>query len=182
MHAERADVRLWALPRSPNYQITWLKIEVGLIDILQVNMGSDHSHSRNLDENEGPPPQNAPTHVIDCSEPWFTHILEGRKPVEGRKASEKRGKVAVGDVVVFRDPADQMKTFLARVTAVTRYEGPGALRKYLEGETLARALPGVESFEAGEKVYLAFGWTHEEIDKNGMLGIQIQVIPRDGAQ
>jgi len=116
---------------------------------------------------------------IDCSEPWFTHIREGRKPVEGRKASETWRGVSTGDILFFRDPADPSKTFRARVTGVAHYEGPGALRKYLEGETLARALPGVATLEEGEAVYLAWS-TREEIDANGMLGIQVEVLRGEG--
>lgn len=96
--------------------------------------------------------------VIHCSEPWYTHIREGRKTVEGRKAS----------------PTDEEQSFTARVTGVMRYEDPGALRRYLEGETLARALPGVETLDAGEAVYLQWS-TAKEIDRYGMLGIQIAV-------
>jgi len=112
--------------------------------------------------------------VIDCDEPWFTHIREGRKPVEGRKASPTWADIEVGNVLVFRNAADGEHCFVARVTGVTRYEGPGALRRYLEGETLARALPGVEDLDAGEAVYLQWS-TREEIDRYGMLGIQIAV-------
>ncbi len=117
----------------------------------------------------------SPPRTIDCREPWFTHIREGRKPVEGRKASKTWGSVSVGEILLFRDPANPEKTFRAKVTGITRYEGPGALRKYLEGEGLSRALPGVTSIEDGMAVYLSWS-THEEIDACGMMGIQIEVL------
>lgn len=112
--------------------------------------------------------------VIHCSEPWYTHIREGRKPVEGRKASPTWADIAEGDELIFTSAADEEQSFTARVTGVTRYEGPGALRRYLEGETLARALPGVETLDAGEAVYLQWS-TAEEIDRYGMMGIQVAV-------
>lgn len=119
---------------------------------------------------------------IEVSEPWFTHIREGRKPVEGRKASPTWTGVKVGDILAFHSPAvlgrDPSEPFKAEVTAITKYEpGPNALRRYLEGETLDRALPGVESVEAGEAICLAFpGWTQEVVDEHGMLGFQLRVL------
>ncbi len=110
--------------------------------------------------------------IIDTNEPWFTHILEGRKPVEGRKGSPTWCSVKAGDVLRFRDPADHSRTFLAEVTGVTRYDG---LRAYLVGETLARALPGVKTLEEGEAIYLKWS-TADEIAKYGMLGIQVRVV------
>lgn len=111
---------------------------------------------------------------IECSEPWFTHIREGRKPVEGRKASPTWAGLAPGDRLQFVSVSGE--SFAAEVTGVRRYgPGPGALRRYLEGEGLARALPGVETYEAGEAVYLQWS-TREEIERYGVLGIQLRLL------
>jgi ASC-1-like (ASCH) protein len=124
------------------------------------------------------------TRVVDCKEPWYTHILEGRKPVEGRKASPTWVNVCPGEILIFRDPDSVGKgrvsrIFSVQVTGVTRYEaGPGALRRYLEGESLARALPGIATLEEGEAVYLQWS-SAEEIEKYGMLGIQVKVLRQD---
>ena len=130
---------------------------------------------------EAPAPQirSQKAWFIDCSEPWFTHIAEGRKPVEGKKNSPTWKGVAAGDRVTFRDPGSG-RTFLAAVTGVNVYApGPGALRRYLEGEGLARALPGVATLADGEAVYTQPGWsTHEEVERYGMLGIQVEVLER----
>lgn len=76
---------------------------------------------------------------------------------------------------MFRDPENKSKTFRAVVTGVNRYEAPGALEKYLKGETLERALPGVKTIEEGMEKYLQWS-TMEEIEKYGMLGIQVRPI------
>ena len=49
------------------------------------------------------------------------------------------------------------------------------LEEYLKTETLARALPGVNSIEEGKKIYLQWS-TQDEINKLGMMGIQLKVI------
>lgn len=116
-------------------------------------------------------------HITFCSEPWFTQTREGRRTVELSKADGGMGGLAVGDVLLYRNPANLLfsKQFLARVTGVKRYEGPGALRKSLE-ENLARNMPWVETLEEGEAHYLECH-TNEEIDAVGMVAIQIAVMP-----
>lgn len=110
--------------------------------------------------------------TIYCSEPWFSLIREGRKPVEGRKCSPSWSGVSVGDVLVFQNGDE---SFRARVVKVNHYDAPDALQKYLQGEGLDRALPGVTSIEEGERIYLQWS-TREEIDQYGMMGIQVQPV------
>jgi ASC-1-like (ASCH) protein len=141
-------------------------------------MGSDHSFTGEAGNvvSPGGRPQKRDIREIYCEDPWFTHIREGRKVVEGRKAGGQWGSVTVKDTLFFRNTANAAEVFFARVIGITHYEGPGALRKYLLGETLARALPGVESLEVGEEIYLTF-WTNEEIDEYGMVGIEVEILP-----
>ena len=113
--------------------------------------------------------------LMVVSEPWYRHILEGRKDVEGRKNSETWRDIEPGDILCLTASKFSMSCFYVKVTGITLYAPPGALRKYLEGETLARALPGVSSIEEGMKVYLAWS-TMEEIEAVGMMGIQLEVI------
>lgn len=113
---------------------------------------------------------------MHVAEPWHNHIKMGRKPVEGRKASPTWGGVAEGDIIRVIGGAGGADVVVAQVTGVTRYgPGPTTLRDYLAGETLARALPGVETFEEGAAIYLQWS-TAEEIEGLGMLGIQLEVL------
>ncbi len=116
----------------------------------------------------------------ECAEPWFTHIREGRKTVEGRKAGGSWRDVQAGETIVInkKERGAIVDSFSVRVVSVARYEaGPGALRRFLEGETLGRTLPGIATLEEGEKVYAGLpGWTADSIERHGMLGIRVQVL------
>ena len=147
-------------------------------------MGNSYNRDLGNDDhrNIAAPPQAPPAtdegpREIFCGEPWFTHIREGRKPVEVRRSSDKWSGVAVGDTLLFRDPAERDKTFLARVTGITR-NNPGSLRKYLEAETPARARTGVVTVEAGEATYRTL-WARGETDESEMLDFQVEVVGRE---
>ncbi|USN51795.1 MAG: ASCH domain-containing protein [Myxococcales bacterium] len=107
-------------------------------------------------------------HKIHCQEPWFSLIREGKKPVEGRKASSAYLKIKPGDNIEFFCGGEM---FQAQVVGVNRYE---SLEKYLETETLERALPGVSTIDEGVRIYLQWS-TKEQILKHGFLGIQVRV-------
>lgn len=107
-------------------------------------------------------------HYIDCQEPWFTLVKRGIKPVEGRKNSPKYQAMKPGDALIFTYENQHFET---TITAIHHYK---SVEKYLEGETLARALPGVKTFEEGVKIYLQWS-TREEIERHGFLGIQVKV-------
>ena len=111
--------------------------------------------------------------IIECSEPWFTHIKTGAKPVEGRKGTPKWASIKIGDTITFIDGKEGK--FNATVTGVNKYEGKDALVKYLETETIARVLPGVKTSDEGIKIYSQWS-TQEQISKYGFLGIQVAVI------
>jgi len=115
----------------------------------------------------------AKRYIIECSNPWFTLIKQGIKPVEGRKANSKWNSIKKGDIITFTDGKDGK--FDALVTDVNPYHSPNALQKYLEAETLARALPGITTIEEGMKIYHTWS-TPEEIEETGFLGIQVKVI------
>jgi len=109
-------------------------------------------------------------HRVRCLEPWFSHIKEGRKPVEGRKNTPKYQKVSVGDTISFENELGDV--FDAEVTAVRKYPN---LESYLEGEGVENALPGIESIEEGIAVYLQWS-TLEEIEQYGFLGIGVKPV------
>jgi ASC-1-like (ASCH) protein len=119
------------------------------------------------------------TYTMNVSEPWFSHLRTGRKPVEGRKASPTWSGIQVGDRL---EICNEGRRFYASVAEVTKYPseaateagGRACLRRYLEGETVERALPGVATIEEGMEVYLQWS-TAEEIGKYGMLGFRLAV-------
>ena len=81
------------------------------------------------------------TFQITCDEPWFSHIRQGIKSVEGRKNSAKYQKIQSGDFIEFTNGKE---TFLSRVTEVRSY---ASLEDYLRDVTVAKALPNVSSLQ-----------------------------------
>ena len=114
--------------------------------------------------------------TIDVAKPWFDHLQSGLKRVEGRKVSDKLLALGPGDILTFCCAGDRAKWFRARIVSITRYaaeDGAGVLRRYLEGETLARTLPGIDTIEAAEAVYRGYWPDADETESCGILAIAI---------
>jgi ASC-1-like (ASCH) protein len=108
-------------------------------------------------------------HFMDVAEPYFSLIKMRKKPVEGRKLSPTWSKIKVGDIITMTCNSSY---FNVLVTGINKYN---SLKEYLLGETLQRCLPGVTSIEDGERIYLQWS-SIEEINKYGMIGIQVSVL------
>jgi ASC-1-like (ASCH) protein len=105
---------------------------------------------------------------INCSDPWFSLLENGIKPVEGRKAQEKYTSLKPGDEVCFHC-TNCDKSFNAIIERVDKFK---TLIEYLNGVSLEKALPGIKNLEEGIKIYSEWSaW--EEIDKMGFVGIWI---------
>lgn len=104
---------------------------------------------------------------MHCDEPWFSLILKGIKPVEGRKNSPKHQQIRTGDFIEFSNGSQK---FLSLVTEVRSY---ASLEDYLEDVTVQKALPTVSSLEEAIKIYRQWS-TPEEIQKYGFLGIFVK--------
>jgi ASC-1-like (ASCH) protein len=110
---------------------------------------------------------------IPISNPYFYLIKSGKKVVEGKKISPKWEKLKVGDNIKF---TNGLESFDAVVLGITKYTGgENNLRDYLIGETLDRTLPGVNSIDAAEMIYMSppISWTPEEIKKYGVMAILV---------
>lgn len=104
-----------------------------------------------------------------CDDPWFSHIRNGLKPVEGRKNTSKYQDICVGCLINF---SNGKENFLASVVEIRSYPN---LEAYLTDVTIQMALPGIFSFEEALKVYYQWS-TADEIKKHGFLGIFIKPI------
>jgi ASC-1-like (ASCH) protein len=121
--------------------------------------------------------------VIDCDTVWFEEILQHRKLIEGRKATAKWKAIEKNEIVIIREkPTTNNNTaaraFYALVKDVRCYEkGPKALRRFLEAETLAKVLPGVECLAEAEDIYFDFpAWSRRTVDATGMLAFELEVL------
>lgn len=103
---------------------------------------------------------------IHCDDPWFSHIKQGRKPVEGRKKTHTYQRIRPGDQIQF---INGKESFVANVTEIREY---ATLEEYLKDVTLEKALPGMDSFDEGLNIYYAWS-SKEKINQYGFLGIFI---------
>lgn len=107
------------------------------------------------------------THTIHCDDPWFTHIREGIKPVEGRKKTHSYQRIRPGDKINFTNGKEN---FIADVTEIREY---ASIENYLEDVTLEKALPGIATIEEALNIY--YQWSSEEkIRQYGFLGIFVK--------
>lgn len=103
------------------------------------------------------------------SEPWFTLIKLGIKISEGRVRKGIWKDIKRGDFIIFTNNLYGMtRTFKVKVLDVTYYP---LFHTYLENETMAQCLPGIDTINCGVSVYRQY-YTVEEEQKNGVVGIR----------
>jgi len=110
-------------------------------------------------------------HIMHLSKEPFNWIKEGRKVVEIRLYDEKRKKIEIGDVVVFKKLNDDEK-IKVKVKGLLRFESFKDLflfvpKKYLAHESLSLS----EQIERIRKYY-----SEEKEKKYGVLAIWFEVI------
>ena len=75
-------------------------------------------------------------------------------------------------MTTFRNGDDKKQSFQAKIVKINEYK---TLKEYLEKETVAKALPGVETLEEAIKIYSV--WAPEkEVEKTGFLAFHIEVL------
>lgn len=104
---------------------------------------------------------------MHCQDPWFSLIRDGKKRVEGRKATPKWRKLKAGDVLVFTNGSEEFETMIDRID---RFD---SLDAYLLGVGVEAALPGVSDLEKARKIYLQWS-TLQEIAQWGFVGIWVK--------
>jgi len=136
--------------------------------------------------------ERAPKTITEVLEKrWVMEILAQEKVVEGRKASTLRYQdLKVNDVLHFVTEDMKIQAW-CKVTKINKYmpleivdSSTGenetvlhAIETCLRAETLPRILPGVGTIEEGVKIYCSppMSWNNDEVDRCGMLGIQIEL-------
>jgi ASC-1-like (ASCH) protein len=114
--------------------------------------------------------------VLKVDEPWFTHIREGRKTVEGRKMNTKWLKFRPGCRLTVTKTDGTGERITVEVTEIS-YHAPCAetVEMFLAYATLDKALPGVETVPEGVAIYNRYlGKNH--ILVTGMIGIHLRVV------
>ena len=106
---------------------------------------------------------------MEVSEPWFSHIKSGVKTIEGRKNSPTWELIVPGSVFLMTCGDQSMQVRCVNVVIWP------SIRSYLEGEGLGVTLPGIQTIEEGEKIYLQWS-SKEEVTKYGFKAIHVKVI------
>ncbi|KAJ3671525.1 hypothetical protein LUZ60_007604 [Juncus effusus] len=100
---------------------------------------------------------------LHVQEPYFSHLKDGTKKVEGRLATGNYNKVTEGSLLLFN------KCLLLRVERITKYS---SLHEMLQVEKLENVLPGVSTIQEGVAVYRKF-YTEEREKANGVFAISV---------
>lgn len=111
-------------------------------------------------------------------EPWFSHIRDGRKIVEGRLNKSWVKELQVNDYIEFtrvlsngEDDSVPQKISLI-VTKIKKYPSFTAV---FDDAGLEKVLPGVETYEDGIAVYRKF-YSEEKEKEFGVVGIYFSLI------
>lgn len=98
------------------------------------------------------------------SEPWLTHIKNGKKVVEVRINRGTYAMYKPGDIVHWSNGTGQVKTTVSGVKSYKSFEDA------LKGEGLDKVVPGIASLAEGVAVYRQF-YNPEDEKANGVLAV-----------
>lgn len=91
------------------------------------------------------------------SDPWFDHVLNGKKTLEGRRYYDKWTQMRAGDRIVFNHVDDNRVPFIRYVVTVQRFATfLEALQHFNKHYMLDSILPGIKTPEEGAERYLKF--------------------------
>lgn len=105
-------------------------------------------------------------HELHVQEPFFSQLKDGLKTIEGRCAADKYSRIKSGSLILFNE------CLVVEVQDVHRY---ASFSDMLEGEGLAKVLPGVKTINEGVQIYRKF-YTEEKEKSSGVLAICISKV------
>jgi len=107
---------------------------------------------------------------------YFDYILEGKKIYETRVYDEKRQKIKLKDVVLFKDGGSK-RTFKALITELSYFT---TFKEAIEASGIKKVLPNAKSIDAGIKLYEAFphssGNYKKGAQKYGVLRLKFKLL------
>ena len=109
-------------------------------------------------------------HLMHLEDEPFEMIKGGRKRVELRLYDEKRRRIELGDIIVFRR-MDESEEIRVRVKGLLRFASFRDLFEFVPGEFV-----GLGNLSIGEKIArMRRYYTEEEERKYGVLGIWFEI-------
>jgi ASC-1-like (ASCH) protein len=107
--------------------------------------------------------------VINVQNPWFTLIKEGRKTIEGRLNKGRFASLKVGQVIMWENAGQAVKTKLVRIEKYNTFSD------MLANEGLRHVLPDIKTIKDGVDVYRQF-YSEAKEAEYGVLAIQVELI------
>ena len=109
-------------------------------------------------------------HELKLQPRYYEYILNGSKDIEIRLYDEKRQKINIGDIIIFKKEPELNESFKVRVVGLLRYENFDGLFEDFDIDRLAdKSMKKSELLEELEKFY-----TKEKQKEYGVLGIRIE--------
>ena len=109
-------------------------------------------------------------HELKLQPRYYEYILGGTKDIEIRLYDEKRQKINIGDIIIFKKEPELNESFKVRVVGLLRYENFEGLFEDFGVDRLAdKSMEKSELLEELEKFY-----TKEKQKEYGVLGIRIE--------
>jgi hypothetical protein len=111
-------------------------------------------------------------HELKLQPRYYEYILNGSKDIEIRLYDEKRQKINLGDIIIFKKEPELNESFKVKVVGLLRYENFDSLFNDFTIDRLAdRSMSKSELLEELEKFY-----TKEKQKEYGVLGIRIEKV------
>ncbi len=109
-------------------------------------------------------------HELKLQPRYYEYILVGTKDIEIRLYDEKRQKINIGDIIIFKKEPELNESFKVRVVGLLRYKNFEGLFEDFDIDRLAdKSMSKSELLEELEKFY-----TKEKQKEYGVLGIRIE--------
>ena len=109
-------------------------------------------------------------HELKLQPRYYEYILGGTKDIEIRLYDEKRQKINLGDIIIFKKEPELNESFKVKVIGLLRYENFEGLFEDFGVDRLAdKSMKKSELLEELEKFY-----TKEKQKEYGVLGIRIE--------
>lgn len=111
-------------------------------------------------------------HELKLQPRYYEYILDGTKDIEIRLYDEKRQKINIGDIIIFKKEPELNESFKVKVVGLLRYENFDGLFNDFTIDRLAdKSMKKSELLEELEKFY-----TKEKQKEYGVLGIRIEKV------
>ena len=111
-------------------------------------------------------------HELKLQPRYYEYILNGTKDIEIRLYDEKRQKINIGDIIIFKKEPELNESFKVKVVGLLRYENFDSLFNDFTIDRLAdRSMSKSELLEELEKFY-----TKEKQKEYEVLGIRIEKV------